>query len=96
MIYIGLFAVVVFCLGSVIGSLAVCFPRPGVHYELFPSYKVPQQCFTELPKIQTAGTIFSVITDFYILFIPIHLLPMLKLSRRRKIAVASVFLVGLL
>ncbi|KAI3320734.1 hypothetical protein HD806DRAFT_538183 [Xylariaceae sp. AK1471] len=95
MIYIGLFLVVVFCLGSVIGTLAVCFPRPGVHYELFPSYKVPPECFTELPKIQTAGTIFSVVTDFYILFIPIHLLPMLKLSWRRKVAVASVFLIGL-
>lgn len=44
----------------------------------------------------TAGAYFNVLTDFYILFIPLHQLPKLRLSKRRKIGVYLIFLTGLM
>ncbi|KAI1174756.1 hypothetical protein F4777DRAFT_579648 [Nemania sp. FL0916] len=86
MIWIGLVAVTVFLIGILIGTLVLCHDATWLG--------VPPQCYALLPNLTTAGTVFSVISDFYILFIPIHLVPSLKLSRRRKIAVASIFLIG--
>ncbi|KAI0104648.1 hypothetical protein GGR51DRAFT_224111 [Nemania sp. FL0031] len=86
MIWIGLVAVVAFLLAVIIGTLILCHGSTR--------FSIPEQCGKKSADFTTAGTIFSVITDFYILFIPIQLLPSLKLSRRRKIAVGSVFLIG--
>ncbi|KAI3325463.1 hypothetical protein HD806DRAFT_552739 [Xylariaceae sp. AK1471] len=95
MIWVGLVAVVGFCIAVIIGTLVLCIPRPG-DLDTFRLITVPQRCFFNIPKVTTAGTVFSVISDFYILFIPIHILPSLKLSRKRKAAVGSVFLLGFL
>ncbi|GAP84974.2 putative integral membrane protein [Rosellinia necatrix] len=93
MIWVGLVAVVAFLFAFLIGALVLCRPLPGEH-RTTASLIIPQRCFNELPHLTTAGTIFSVASDFYILFIPIHLLPSLKLSRKRKAAVAGVFFIG--
>ncbi|KAI1148152.1 hypothetical protein F4825DRAFT_434960 [Nemania diffusa] len=86
MIWIGLVAVIGFLAAILIGTLILCHNSS--------EFAIPKQCSQNTPLFTTAGTIFSVISDFYILFIPIQLLPSLKLSRRRKVAVGSVFLVG--
>ncbi|KAI0537447.1 hypothetical protein GGR58DRAFT_502153 [Xylaria digitata] len=93
MIWAGLVTVVGFLLAILIGTLILCVPRSGENGG-FAGLGIPKRCNTGVPNFTTAGTIFSVISDFYILFIPLHLLPSMKLSRKRKIAVGSVFLVG--
>jgi hypothetical protein len=95
MIWAGLVAVVAFFIAIFVGTLILCCPRPG-EPDSFASLTMSKRCATGIPKLTTAGTIFSVISDFYILFIPIHMMPTLKLSRKRKAAVASVFLIGFL
>ncbi|KAI1810611.1 hypothetical protein GGS20DRAFT_167985 [Poronia punctata] len=94
MIWAGMVAVVVFCVVVVFTTLGVCTPERPANLDIG-SLTVPRRCMKVLPTITTAGTIFSVITDIYILVIPIHIIPSLKLSRRRKAAVGSVFLLGL-
>lgn len=91
MIWAGLIAVVGFLLAFLIAALILCLPQAG---QTTARLIIPKRCFNELPEFTTAGTIFSVVTDLYILFIPIHLLPSLKLSRKRKAAVAGVFFIG--
>ncbi|KAF2966226.1 hypothetical protein GQX73_g7331 [Xylaria multiplex] len=93
MIWAGLVTVVGFLLAILIGTLILCVPRSGENNG-FAGLGIPKRCNTGIPNFTTAGTIFSVISDFYILFIPLHLLPSMKLSRKRKVAVGSVFLVG--
>lgn len=88
MIWIGLVAVVGFLVVIIAATLALCHNSGPLG--------ISQRCSHELPNFTTAGTIFSVISDFYILFIPIQLLPSLKLSQKRKAAVGGVFLIGLL
>ncbi|KAI0160210.1 hypothetical protein GGR57DRAFT_499624 [Xylariaceae sp. FL1272] len=92
MAYSGLVAVSSFFLAILIATLTVCVPR-GTKTGL-DAYITSAYCSETVGQIVTAGAIFSVISDVYILLIPIHLLPTLKLSRRRKIAVSSVFLLG--
>ncbi|KAI8947537.1 hypothetical protein F4801DRAFT_582266 [Xylaria longipes] len=94
LIWIGLIAVVGFGLAILIGTLILCYPLPGEPRNPGLPPMLPQRCNIEIPKLTTAGSVFSVVTDLYIFFIPIHLLPSLKLSRKRKAAVGSVFLLG--
>ncbi|KAI0441221.1 hypothetical protein F4803DRAFT_552306 [Xylaria telfairii] len=96
LIWIGLAAVTGFGLAVLIGTLILCYPQPGESNSIASVPLLPQRCNAEIPNWTTAGSIFSVVTDFYIFLIPIHLLPSLKLSRKRKAAVGGVFLVGFL
>ncbi|KAI1111185.1 hypothetical protein F5Y14DRAFT_329118 [Nemania sp. NC0429] len=87
MIWIGLVAVVAFFIVILAATLMLC---PNSQ-----ELGISERCTRDLPRYSTAGTIFSVITDFYILLIPMQLLPSLKLSQKRKAAVGGVFLIGL-
>lgn len=94
MIWFGLVVVVALSIGIIIGTLILCHPLLG---ELpLPSRLTYAPCNTGLTRLTTAGNIFNVVSDFYIFLIPVHILPSLKLSRRRKAAVGSVFLIGFL
>ncbi|KAK6827593.1 hypothetical protein PG987_010934 [Apiospora arundinis] len=46
-------------------------------------------------KLITAAGVFSVITDGYIMFIPLHQIPSLGLSYKRKWGISLIFLTGL-
>ncbi|GAW13346.1 hypothetical protein ANO14919_027290 [Xylariales sp. No.14919] len=93
MIWAGLVAVIAFLIAVLIGTIILCRPQSGGNDD-YPWLSIPHRCYAIVPNFTTAGTIFSVISDFYILFIPLHLLPSMKLSRKRKAAVGSVFLIG--
>lgn len=70
-----------------------CLPRAG---ETFISPLLTTRCSNININLITSGAYIRVITDFYILFIPIHQLPQLGLSKKRKIGVSLIFLTGLL
>ena len=47
-------------------------------------------------KIIYFASIFSVVTDFYVLLLPIHKVSSLQLSPRRKVGVLFIFVTGIL
>ncbi|TRX90694.1 hypothetical protein FHL15_008469 [Xylaria flabelliformis] len=81
LIWIGLAAVVGFGVAALIGTLILCTPPPGTTQNTGLPPQPSQHCNTEIPNWTTAGSIFSVVSDL--------------LSRKRKAAVGSVFLIGL-
>ncbi len=87
--------VITFCVVFVVVDLVACAPWPSEHGDwLAPS--LLDRCDSIVVDLITAGAYFSVITDFYILFIPLHQIPKLGLSRKRKIGVGLIFLTGFL
>ncbi|KAI1211122.1 uncharacterized protein F4807DRAFT_466462 [Annulohypoxylon truncatum] len=95
MIWAGMAVVITFCVAFVIIDIVACAPWPSEHGNwLAPS--LTDRCDNIAVDLVTAGAYFSVISDFYILFIPLHRVPKLGLSRRRKIGVSLIFLTGLL
>ena len=95
MVWGGMAVVITFCIVFVIIDLVACAPWPSEQGDwLAPS--VEERCGHIVVDLITAGAYFSVITDFYILFIPLHRVPKLGLSRNRKIGVSLIFLTGLL
>lgn len=47
-------------------------------------------------KVAYIQAVFSVVTDFYILILPIRVVAKLQMSWRRKLGVLTVFMIGLL
>ncbi|KAI0434888.1 hypothetical protein F5Y09DRAFT_295119 [Xylaria sp. FL1042] len=93
MIWFGMTVIVGFAVIFFIIDLAACVPRAG---ETFASPSVSERCNNISVNLVTAGAYIRVVTDFYILFIPLHQLPSLKLSKSRRIGVTLIFLTGLL
>ncbi|KAK8124365.1 NAD(P)-binding protein [Apiospora kogelbergensis] len=95
MVWIGISLVVTFCVAYMVIDTVSCAPWPSEHGGwLDPG--VTRRCSAIAPNLVTAGAYFSVLTDFYILAIPLQQVPKLRLSKRRKVGVSLVFLTGLL
>ncbi|OTA91114.1 hypothetical protein M434DRAFT_389415 [Hypoxylon sp. CO27-5] len=85
----------ILCGLCVVVDLVACAPWPSESGNwLAPS--LIDRCNRVAVDLITAGAYFSVITDFYILFIPLHQVPKLGLSWKRKIGVSLIFLTGLI
>jgi len=95
MSWIGIVTVVTFCVVFVVTDMVACLPWPGEKGG-FLDPAMQQRCNRIAPDLVTAAVYFSVISDFYILFIPLHMVPKMGLSRKKKVAVSFVFLTGLL
>lgn len=95
MVWAGMAAVITFCIAFVIIDTVACTPLPSEHGDwLAPS--LTERCGPIVVKLITGAACFSVITDFYILIIPLHQVPKLSISKARKIGVTLIFLIGLL
>ncbi|KAI3317648.1 hypothetical protein HD806DRAFT_550285 [Xylariaceae sp. AK1471] len=94
-----------------VADIAECSPRlrnlndlviDVAHFNLprflaeFKAYKSEVGCVIPLTRLSAALSVFSVVTDFYVLAIPTGMLLSLKLSKKRKIGVSAIFLTGLL
>ncbi|KAF2730927.1 hypothetical protein EJ04DRAFT_579498 [Polyplosphaeria fusca] len=95
MVWVGMFAVISYCIAFVITDLVACVPRSD-EAGGWVDPKLLARCNAIVPDFITAGAWFNVFTDFYILMIPLHMIPKLGLSRNRQIGVALIFLTGLL
>jgi hypothetical protein len=95
MVWVGMFAVISFCIAFVITDLVACVPRSD-EPRGWVDPSLLARCNSIAPGFITAGAWFNVFTDFYILVIPLHMVPKLGLSRNRQIGVALIFLTGLL
>lgn len=95
MIWVGMVVVTTFCAAFVITDLVACSPWPGEEGGWMDP-ALMSRCNTLATNLVTAGAYFSVITDFYLLFIPLQLVPKLNLSLKRKFGFSFIFLTGLL
>lgn len=95
MVWIGISLVVTFCVAFIIVVVVACAPWPSEH-DGWLDQGMAQRCNDLVVPLITAAAYFSVLTDFYILAIPLHQVPQLRLSRKRKIGISFIFLTGLL
>jgi hypothetical protein len=94
MIWAGLAFTVVVYVGTAMASVILYVPRHGGDMGwMMPK---PNSVMEALLAIPTAQGVLGIITDFYILCIPIHLVVGLHLPLGRKIDVICVFLSGFL
>lgn len=94
MAWAGMAAVITFCVAFVIADAILCSPWSGEHGWVDPN--MVTRCGTKATKLITGAAYFGVISDFYILFIPLHQVVHLKISRPKKIGICLIFLTGLL
>ena len=92
MIYLGIFWAAVTSLGTLIVASVLCAPRHG---EAFESPAVISRCEHEKIWAVVQSTM-SAVLDLYILYLPIPMVWSLKLNRKRKIGVLSIFMTGLM
>ncbi len=95
MVWAGMAVVITFCVVFVTVDIIACAPRPSEHWNWM-APTLQDRCERTVIDLITAAAYFSVITDFYLLFIPLHQVPKLGLSRNRKIGISLIFLTGLL
>lgn len=95
MIWVGLAFVVTFCIAYIIIELVTCIPWPSDRNGfLDDAFWI--RCSSTAPKLLMAGCYFGVVTDFYILFIPLSQMRDLDLPKKRKIGISFIFLTGLM
>ncbi|PFH56666.1 hypothetical protein XA68_16174 [Ophiocordyceps unilateralis] len=96
MVRIGFAIIVPFYTACVTGVLALCLPRVASHGGAWPSPEVVRllHCIGRCSIICKVLSVFNSVSDAYLLFIPLHLIRDLNMSRRKKIGVVAVFLTG--
>jgi hypothetical protein len=92
LIYFGLVVTFLVYLGTTVATGAFCIPRPG---ESWFGAVISLRCSKGLFMAFVQG-IFNVISDFYILVIPVPVVLKLQLPLRKKIGVCAIVMTGLL
>jgi len=91
MVFGGLAVVLIFYVVFVISYLVTLLPRDGDYL----SKELMKRQGEAPARLTTAAAFMSVITDIYIMFIPLHQVPQLGLSYKRKWGISLIFLTGL-
>jgi hypothetical protein len=95
MIWAGMAAIVTFCIAFVVIDLVACSPWPSEHGGwLDPTLSA--RCNNVVPSMINGAVYFSIITDFYILLIPLHKVPKMGFTRNKRVGISFIFLTGLL
>lgn len=95
LIWLGIICLVVFYLVCLISKLVLCLPHSNEQGSWARLVQEPR-CNHPLIRLNTAQGVFSVLTDFYALAIPLSLVWRLQLSTARKAGVSAIFLTGLM
>ncbi|KAF2726751.1 hypothetical protein EJ04DRAFT_480099 [Polyplosphaeria fusca] len=94
MIWAGIAVIVVAYIAFAVAAIAVYVPAPG-HEEQWGMTKDSSKT-TALMNITSVSGVFGIVSDFYILFIPMHLVVGLHLPFGKKVGVCGIFLTGFL
>ncbi|KAK8080786.1 hypothetical protein PG997_008604 [Apiospora hydei] len=94
MVWAGIATVVTFGIAYMITYVVVCVPWSNEEYGWLDD-RYFDRCFAIGPKLLLAGCYFGVITDFYVMFIPLSQVKGLVLPKKRKVGISFVFLTGL-
>ena len=92
MIYLGLGTVFAVYLATTVAFGVLCLPRPG---ESWSAALLSPRCGKSMSMTYVQG-IFNVVSDFYILILPIPVVLQLRLPLKKKIGVSAIFMTGLL
>ena len=91
-IYLGIIAVCLFYIACSIAFLILCLPRPGESW-ISPRFGARTALII---KVSFAQGWFNLLSDLYILLLPLPVLWKLHMPLRKKLGVAAVFLTGLM
>lgn len=94
MIWGGLIVISIFYTVSALITLIYCVPHPGDGG--WGSTKSLTRCATPQMQITAASGVVGTVTDFYVMAIPLARVLQLKLTPKKKFAIAGIFLTGLL
>ena len=97
--WVGIGTTFVFYTTNLIVQIVSCRPRGGTDRVSFLAGMASQECAASTAAIQRlsiASGIFGVISDFYILIIPLPAVVKLKLGKKKKLSVLLVFSSGAL
>ena len=92
LIYGGLIITFTFYLATTIAFGALCIPRQA---ETWAEAAFSPHCHQVLVMIYVQG-VFNVVSDFYVLVIPIPVVLKLQLPIQKKIGICAIFMTGLL
>ncbi|KAK8867729.1 integral membrane protein [Apiospora arundinis] len=95
MAWAGLGAVVTFCIAYIIIYVTACVPHAGEDGGYLDD-RYWSRCAAIGPNTLLAGCYFGVITDFYIMFMPMSQVKGLALPKKRKLGIGFIFLTGLI
>ena len=93
MIAIAISIVTLQCLATTIGYAYLCAPKPGVSWEVGDA---TYNCTVVTNLFGVVMGVISVLSDLFIIFIPIPVIWQLQLVTRKKIGVSIIFLTGIL
>ena len=91
-IYIGIFFNIIFYTGTTVAYGAMCIPNPG---QTWIDTLSTQRCIHSI-IVNYLQAVFGVISDLYILILPMPILFKLKLPYKKKVGVAAIFATGIL
>lgn len=94
MIWGGVAVIVVFYVCCIIVNTVLCVPHSGDGGWL--SEKSEARCSQPELNLSVTQGVFSAVSDFYVLCIPLQMVWGLRLPKMRKVGVSSIFLTGLL
>lgn len=93
MIWIGFALIVPFYTASIVGLFILCAPR---RHEKLLGLEYGSRCTMPVLELSFAQGLFGVLSDFYLLAVPITQVLKLSVSLGRKIGLAAIFMTGLM
>lgn len=93
-IYLGITISGLFYFSLMTALLILCVPRDGQSQASYLSAIASPRC-ARSKTINLVGGVLNIVTDFYILVLPMPAVLSLQLSARKKIGVGAIFLTGL-
>lgn len=92
LIYVGFFIIIIFYPFCPIFALVLCIPYSKQGYMALKTEKYG------IPTVALASAqgVVGIVTDFYVLAIPLYMIQQTQMSPRRKLGIAGIFLTGLL
>lgn len=92
LIYFGIVCTFIYYMATAITLTALCAARQG---ENWPQALLSSRCHKALVMTYVQG-VFNIVSDFYLLILPIPVVWKLQFPLRRKIEVSTIFMIGLM
>lgn len=96
LVYGGIIACGLFYSASIVGNCVLAMPTPGQPNDNMAWFLRVSKTKYKLWAIPIAQGVFGLLSDVYLLVIPLQMIFQLHFSLGRKIGVSSVFLIGIL
>lgn len=94
--YIGIVVCGLFYASLIISSTVLCTPPPGrPNDDLAWGFRF-YQCVHPMLRVSLVQAVFSMVSDIYVLAIPVYSIFQLHLSFERKVGVSTTFAVGIM